>query len=237
MIKKIKIDIYSDGASLKSFTLLSKNRLIKGFTTNPSLMFKEGIKNYELFAKKVLKIVKNKPVSFEVFSDDFKTMENEALVIGKWAKNIYVKIPITNSKGASTAKLIQKLSNKGIKVNVTAIFTSEQVRDLLKKVQFKSECILSVFAGRIADTGIDPKTILKKTLQITKKNKKIKILWASVREVFNIFEAQNCGCHIITVPAEMLKKLDVLNKNLNKYSLLTVKQFAEDAKKAKFKIT
>lgn len=237
MKKKIKIKIYSDGASLRSFKKLSKNKMVKGFTTNPSLLLKEGVKDYKKFSKSVFKIVKNKPVSFEVFSDDLKKMEKEALIIGKWSKNVYVKIPITNSKGKSTHKIIQKLNDSNIKVNITAIFTTDQVKYLLNKVNFKSNCILSIFAGRIADTGSDPKKTVKDIINISKKNKRIEILWASVREIFNIFEAQNCGCHIITVPPNILDKLNSLGKNLNLYSLETVKQFANDAQKAKLRLT
>lgn len=234
MRKKIKI--FSDGASIKSFLRLNKNNLIKGFTTNPSLMRKEGIKNYNSFAKKVLNEVKNKPVSFEVFSDDLSLMEKEALEIGKWAKNVYVKIPITNSKGKSTYKVIQKLNDNRINVNITAIFTIKQVKYLIKKLNIKSKNILSVFAGRIADTGTDPKKIVKEIVKITKNKKKIEVLWASVREVYNIKEAGECGCHIVTVPTNMLSKIKNFGRNLEEFSLITVKQFAEDAKKAKFRI-
>ena len=234
MLKKIKI--YADGSNLREMISLNKNRKIRGFTTNPSLMNKEGVKNYENFAKKILTKITNKPVSFEVFSDDLNKMELEALKISKWGKNVYVKIPITNSKGESTAKLINKLNTMDINCNITAIFTIDQIKHLLKYVEFKSNNIFSIFAGRIADTGKDPKNLILKTLKLTNKIKKIEILWASVREPFNIIQAENYGCHIITVTPEVIKKMNKFNYNLKQYSIDTVKQFYIDAKKSKFKL-
>ncbi len=236
MMNKLKVKIFSDGANFKDIIKLNKDNKIYGFTTNPSLMKKEGISSYENFAKKLLKIVKKKSISFEVFSDDLQEMEVQARKIASWGKNVYVKIPITNSKGKSTANLINKLNRNNINCNITAIFTIEQVRYLLKNVKFKSRNIFSIFAGRIADTGVNPKNIIEHSIKLTKKNKKIEILWASVREPYNIVEANNYGCHIVTVPPEILKKTDKFNFNLKKYSLSTVKQFYVDAQKSKLKL-
>ncbi len=236
MKKKLKIKIFADGANFKDIIELNKDKKIKGFTTNPSLMKKEGISSYENFAKKLLKIVKKKSISFEVFSDEIHTMENQANKITSWGKNVYVKIPITNTKGSSTADLINRLNNKGINCNITAIFTIDQIKHLLKKVNFKSKNILSIFAGRIADTGVNPKNVITDAIKLTKKQKNIEILWASVREPYNIVEANNYGCHIVTVPPNIIKKTNKFNYNLKKYSLNTVKQFYIDAKKSNLRI-
>ena len=234
MNKKIKI--YADGSNFQEMINLNQDNKIKGFTTNPSLMKKEGVKNYEKFAKEILKKIKSKPISFEVFSDNLDKMELEALKISKWGKNVFVKIPITNSKGKSTAKLIHKLNSLGINCNITAIFTISQVKHLIKNVNFKSKNIFSIFAGRIADTGKDPKKIILETIKLTKKIKKIEILWASVREPFNLIQAENYGCHIITVTPDIIKKTNKFNYSLSQYSIDTVKQFYIDAKKSKFKL-
>ncbi len=236
MKKKLKIKLFSDGANFKDIIELNKNHKIYGFTTNPSLMKKEGISSYENFAKKLLKIVNKKSISFEVFSDDLEEMELQARKIASWGKNVYVKIPITNSKGRSTANLIKRLNQSNINCNITAIFTIEQVRYLLKKIKFKSKNIFSIFAGRIADTGVNPKNIIEQSIRLTKKYKNIEILWASVREPYNIIEANNYGCHIVTVPPDILKKTNKFNFNLKKYSLSTVKQFYIDAQKSKLKL-
>lgn len=236
MTKKNKIMIYADGSNFEEMISLNKNNKIRGFTTNPSLMKKEGVKDYEKFAKKILENIKFKPVSFEVFSDDLDKMEMEALKISKWGKNVFVKIPITNSKGKSTAKLIDKLNSLGINCNITAIFTVTQVKHLLSKVKFKSKNIFSIFAGRIADTGKDPKNIIIDTIKLTKNIKEIKILWASVREPFNLVQAENYGCHIITVTPDIIRKINKFNYSLKQYSIDTVKQFYIDAKESKFKL-
>jgi transaldolase len=199
-------------------------------------MKKEGISSYENFAKKLLKIVRKKSISFEVFSDDLKTMELQANKIASWGKNVYVKIPITNTKGKSTVNLINNLNKKNINCNITAIFTIDQVKHLLKNVNFKSKNIFSIFAGRIADTGVNPKDIIQQSIKLIKKYKNIEILWASVREPFNIVEADNYGCHIVTVPPSILKKTNKFNFNLKKYSLSTVKQFYVDAQKSKLRL-
>ena len=231
-LKKFKLSIYADGADLRDFKLLSKNSLVKGFTTNPSLMRSSGVKDYLGFAKKVLKIIKKKPVSFEIFADDIDQIERQAIEISKLGKNVYVKIPIINTKNKSNIDLISKLNNKGIKINVTAIFTQKQTSSLIKKIGNKTEIIFSVFAGRIADTGVNPKLEIKKHVEICKKRRNAKVLWASVREVYNLIEAEEAKCSIITVPPSILKKTKNFNKNLEKFSQETVQMFFDDAKKS-----
>ena len=231
-----KISIYADGANLKDILELNKVKYIKGFTTNPTLMKQSGVKNYKKFAIELLKKIKKKPISFEVFADDIPEMERQALEISKLGKNINIKIPITNTKGKSTNKLISKLSDKGIVCNVTAIFTFDQLKNLMKMVRKDRSIILSVFAGRIADSGRDPEVIMKKCSKFLKKYPKAKLLWASTREVYNIFQADRTGCHIITVPNNILSKLKYLKKNLNSFSIDTVKMFYKDAREAGFSI-
>ena len=235
MVKKFKIKIFADGADLKSIIDLNKKKYISGFTTNPSLMKKAGIRNYKKFAFTVLRLIKNKPVSFEVFADDLATMKYQAREISTWGKNVYVKIPVTNSKGKSTNKIISELSKEGINLNITAIFTKKQVKDTIKALDKNSKSIISVFAGRIADSGVDPSSIIKYSIKTSKK-KKIEVLWASTRETLNIFEAQKLKCHIITVPHSILAKFNFIGMNLKKLSLETVKLFLRDSKKAGFKI-
>jgi transaldolase len=236
MIKKIKISIFADGANLSDIIKLNSNCLIKGFTTNPTLMKKNNIKNYKDFALKLLGKIKKKPVSFEVFADDINEMRIQAYKIAKWGKNVNVKIPITNTKGVKTSNLIGELTSNKIVCNVTAIFKVSQVRDVLKKINKKDHIILSVFAGRIADSGNDPETIMKQCKDLLRNYKNAKLLWASTREIFNIIQAERCGCHIITVPENFIKKLNIIGKDLNQYSLETVKMFYSDAKKADYSI-
>ena len=205
-INNLRIKIFSDGANFKEMINANKNRYIKGLTTNPSLMRKSGIKDYKSFAKLILKSIKKKPISFEVFSDNFEEMEIQAKIINAWGKNVYVKIPITNSKGIYSLNLIKKLSNQGIKLNITAITTVEQLTKLKKYLNKDVPCVISVFAGRIADTGRDPTNYIKKAVKKFKNFKKAEILWASTREVYNIVQANNLGCHIITVPPNLIKK-------------------------------
>lgn len=231
-----KISIYADGADLKQILKLNKLNYIEGFTTNPTLMRASGIKDYKKFAIQLLSEIKNKPISFEVFADELPEMERQAYEIAKWGKNLNIKIPITNSRGVSTKKLISKLSNDGIICNVTAIFTFNQLNELMKEINKESHIILSVFAGRIADSGVDPEIILKKCSKILKKFPNAKLLWASTREIFNIFQAKRSGCQIITVPHGILSKLNNINKSLNVFSIETVKMFYADAKKAGYKI-
>lgn len=235
-MKKFKIKIFADGANIKEFFFLNKKKYIDGFTTNPTLMRSAGIKNYKIFAHSVLSRVKKKPVSFEVFSDDFANMEKQAMEIGSWGRNVVVKIPITNTKGLSSSKLIGKLSRNRIVCNVTAIFTIKQIQSVLKFIDKDTEIIFSIFAGRLADIGRDPEAIMKKAKKIIKNYPNAKLLWASTREVFNIFQAERCGCDIITVPNEFLKKIRFLQKDPVKFSRETVQMFFLDAKKSNYSI-
>jgi len=232
------IKIFADGADYKSIVNYNKKFFIKGLTTNPSLMKKSGVKNYADFAKKVLKVVNKKPISFEVFSDDFNGMYNQAKIIASWGKNVYVKIPVTNTKGKNSYSLIKKLSEEKIKLNITAIFTNDQIKNVIKSLNPDIKSIISIFAGRIADTGKNPEKLIIKTLKLLKKKKNFncEVLWASTRELYNIVSASKIGCHIITVPNNILEKLNLFNKSLKIYSLETVKEFYKDAKEANFKI-
>ena len=233
---KLKIKIFADGADEKHMLDLNKLKHIKGLTTNPSLMKKAGIKNYSVFAKKILKKIKIKPISFEVFSDKHEEMYKQAKIISSWGKNVYVKIPITNSTGKSCHKIIKKLSDEKVNLNITAVFTISQVKILKNNLNPKSKSIISIFAGRIADTGRNPADIIKQSVKMFSKRKNVEILWASTRELFNIFEANNLKCQIITVTPDILKKIKLINYNLNKYSLDTIKDFYNDAKDVGYKI-
>ena len=235
-IQKLKIKIFADGADFESINKLNTKNYIRGFTTNPSLMKKAGIKNYKEFALKILSKIKDKPISFEVFSDDLIEMEKQAMEIATWGKNINVKIPITNTKKESTNEIIERLSNQGIECNITAIFTVNQLKNIVQVLNKNTPAILSVFAGRIADTGIDPENIMAECVQASKSKPKSEILWASTRELVNIFQADKIGCQIITVPHEILSKIDSIGKNLEDYSLDTVKSFYKDAIAAGFNI-
>jgi transaldolase len=233
-----KIKIFADGADYKSILNYNKKFFIKGLTTNPSLMKKSGVTNYTAFAKKILKVVNKKPISFEVFCDDFPGMYQQAKKISSWGENVYVKIPIINTKGQGSYDLIKKLSNENIKLNITAVFTDSQINKVVKCLNPKIKSIISIFAGRIADSGINPELIIRKCLKLLKKNKNknSEVLWASTRELYNIVTAQSIGCHIITVPNNILDKLNFLGRNLENYSLETVKEFYRDAKEAGFQI-
>ena len=235
-IKNLKIKIFADGADLKQIFELNKKEYIKGFTTNPTLMRKTGITDYKKFALKVLSKIKDKPISFEVFSDEIDIMEQQAREIFSWGNNVNVKIPITNTKGESTVNLVGCLSKQGIICNVTAIFTIKQLKNILNILDPNTPAILSVFAGRIADTGIDPLSIMKDSVIHSKSKPKTSILWASTREIVNIFQADSIGCHIITVPHELLNKLSNVGKSLESFSLETVSGFYKDAKKAGYSI-
>ena len=236
-VNKFKIDIYLDGADTSDFKKFKNNNLIKGFTTNPTLMRKAGVKDYEKFCKHSLKIIKNKPISFEIFADETKPIKKQAETIAKWGKNVYVKIPVINTKNKLNTNLIGRLNKNGIKINVTAVFTIQQTKKILSEIGKKTSLIISVFSGRIADSGINPNQEITRHLKLAKKYPNVKILWASVREPFNLIEAEKSRCDIITIPTDILKKLKTFNKNLNTYSIETVKMFYEDAKKSKFKIT
>ena len=235
-LKNLKIEIFADGADKKSMIDLSKQKIVKGLTTNPSLMRKAGIKDYLKFSREILSKIKNKSISLEIFADNEKEIERQARIISSLGKNVFVKIPIMNTKGKYLFSLIKKLSYEGIKINVTAIFTLKQVKQLIKNLNPKTECYISIFAGRVADTGRDPSSIIISTKKLIKNKKKFKIIWASTREVFNIFQADKLGCHIITVGHDFIKKFDTLDYDLNKFSLDTVKQFFSDAKKSNYKI-
>jgi len=235
-INELKIKIFADGANLNDMVKLYKEGFVKGFTTNPTLMKKDGVENYEKFAKEVLSEITDLPISFEVFSDDFDIMEKEARKIQSWGKNVNVKIPITNTKGESSVNLIRKLSEDGMQLNITAILTLQQVESVAKVISQDTKTIVSVFAGRIADTGRDPVPYMKKASEILLNNKNAELLWASPRELLNIFHAEECGCKIITVTNDILKKLRMVNKDLKELSLDTVKMFANDAISAGFKI-
>ena len=235
-INKLKIEIYADGAELQSFKKLKKLGYIKGYTTNPSLMKKAGIKNYKNFAKQVIEIIKPKPISFEIFEDTSKKIEEQANKISKWGKNVFVKIPVINTKKVYNSKLIGKLNKSGVRLNITAIFTTGQTKNIIRHIGKKTPLILSVFCGRLADTGIDPEKEIIKHLKLTKNYKNVKILWASVREPFNIIQAERAKCHIITIPPNIIAKTKIFGKNLDLYSQETVKDFFNDAKKVGYKI-
>ena len=235
-IDDLNIKIFADGANSRSIIELNEKKFIKGFTTNPSLMRKAGIKDYKSFVLEILPKINNKPISFEIFADDLEEMKHQAEEISSWGKNIFVKIPITNTKKKSTNEIIRALSSKGIKLNITAIFTNQQLSGVLKCLNKETPTILSVFAGRIADAGQDAEEILKESVRLSRDFTKVEILWASTRELYNIIQAQNCGCHIITVPHDMLSKIKNFGKDLDEFSLETVKGFYKDALEAKFKI-
>ncbi len=236
IIEDLKVKIFSDGADKKDMLEMNSKTFIKGLTTNPSLMKKAGIKDYKTFAKDILLTIKEKPISFEVFSDDFENMEKQAMEITSWADNVYVKIPITNTKKESSRELIKSLAKKKVKLNITAIMTLDQVKIVLSVLDNKVPSIISIFAGRIADTGIDPVPLMKECVKEMKINSKSELLWASPRELLNIIQADQIGCHIITVTKDIIKKLQFLNFNLEDYSLDTVKMFYKDAVDAGFKI-
>ena len=227
--------IFCDIAELDLIKKFNKKKIVKGFTTNPSLMRKAGAKNYSKYSKQILKICK-KPISFEVFGDDHETMKFQALQINSWGKNVYVKIPVVNSKGKFTGKLIKELSKKNIKLNITAVYSASQTRKILKCLEKKSKVIISIFAGRAADMGKDPIPEFKKSISLSKKFPDVEILWASVREPYNYLQAQQLGCHIITVPPSIIEKIEKFGKSFDLLTRETVKGFLKDSKKSKFKI-
>lgn len=225
--------IFLDSANLEA---LKEYSFIEGMTTNPSIMRKGGVKDYEAFAKEVLSKIGNMPISFEVFADEFEEMERQAKLIKSWGGNAYVKIPITNTKGESSLPLVRKLLDAGIKINITAILTNEQVDSLHDVLKPEDDCIVSIFAGRVADTGVDPMPMMKRAVEKYKDKKRAQILWASCREILNVHQAENAGCHIITVPEGILKKHAMKGKDLKELSLDTVKMFYKDAQEAGFKL-
>lgn len=235
-LPQFKIKLYADGADMEGMIEEYKKGIASGFTTNPTLMKKAGVKSYEEFAKAALKAIPDLPISFEVFSDDFSGMEKEARKIAGWGDNVYIKIPVTNTKGESTAPLIKNLSYDGLKLNVTAILTVDQVKTVEKALSLTTPSIVSVFAGRIADTGVDPIPIMKESVKILRSNPKAELLWASTRELLNLIQAESCGCHIITITNDILKKVPLVGKDLHELSLETVQMFYNDAKGAGYKI-
>ena len=230
------IKIFCDSADLKIIKKYAKNSIVKGFTTNPSLMRLSKAKNYKKYSIRLLSICVRKPISFEVFADQLSQMEKQAYAINSWGKNIYVKIPVTNSKGIFTGQVIRKLSNNGIKLNITAVYTTTQVRKIIRNVNKNSRIIISIFAGRMGDAGKDPIPIIKESVRLTKRIKNVEILWASTREPYNYVQAKNCGCSIITMPSSIIEKILKFGKSLEKLSLDTVKKFLKDSKKSNFKI-
>ena len=235
-MNKIKTKIFCDIAELKQIKKFNRKKMVKGFTTNPSLMKKAGAKDYKAYSKKILKICKNKPVSLEVFADDYYNMRDQALKINKWGKNVYVKIPVTNSKGIFTGKIIKELNSMNIKLNVTAVYNSKQAQKILKLINKKSKVIISIFAGRAGDTGKDPIPEFKKSILLARKFKNVEILWASVREPYNYTQAKQIGCHIITIPPDTIEKIEKFGKSYEQLTTETVKAFYKDAKSARFKI-
>ncbi len=232
----MSIKIFCDIADINQIKKFNKKKIVKGFTTNPSLIRKAGAKDYKAYCKQILKICSKKPISFEVFADDFKNMLNQAYKINSLGKNVYVKIPVCNSKGKFTGTVIKKLNNENIKLNITAVYSASQTQKILKKINKKTKVIISIFAGRAGDTGKDPIPQFKKSLKLAKKFKNVQILWASVREPYNYLQAKQLKCHIITVPPSTIEKIEKFGKSFYKLTIETVKTFLIDSKKSKFKI-
>jgi|SRR5579871_3917854 len=235
-VADLQVKLFADGADKAHIVKALANPLIKGFTTNPTLMRAAGVADYQAFARDVLSVVTRHPISFEVFADDFAEMERQARVIAGWAPNVYVKIPITNTQRRSSIDLVHRLSHGGAKVNVTAILTLEQVRESASALAGGAPSVISVFAGRIADTGIDPVPIMAKAVELLRPTPSIELIWASPRELLNIFQANDVGCHIITATEPLLAKLAVVGKDLGEYSLETVQMFHHDAVKSGFRL-
>lgn len=234
--RNLKVRLFADGADLPSVAALAADPRIAGFTTNPTLMRKAGVADYVAFARDMLALVGDRPTSFEVFADDFPTMRTQARAIASWGDNVYVKIPVTNTKGESAAPLIAELSAAGVRLNVTAILTLDQVRAVAEALAPETPAIVSVFAGRIADAGVDPMEIMRQALDILKARPKAELLWASPRELYNVVQADAVGCHIITAPPDILAKLELIGKDLAQYSLETVAMFHRDAAAAGYVI-
>jgi transaldolase len=232
----MKTKIFCDSADLKIIKIFNKKKIVKGFTTNPSLMRKIGAKDYKSYSKKILKICNNKPISFEVFADEYQGIKEQALQINKWGSNVYVKIPVVNSKGKFMGKAIKELNGQNTKLNITAIYSAKQTAQILKLINKKTKVIISIFAGRAGDSGKDPIPEFKKSIAMAKKFKNVQILWASVREPYNYLQAKQLGCHIITIPTSMIEKIENFGKSLKQLSRETVKAFLIDSKKSKFKI-
>ena len=232
----MSVKIFCDIAELNQIKKFNKKKIVKGFTTNPSLMRKAGANDYKLYSKKILKICTKKPISLEVFADDHENMIRQGKKINTWGKNVYVKIPIINSKGQFTGKVISRLNNQNIKLNITAVYNSNQAKKILKVINKKTKVIISIFAGRAADTGKNPVPEFKKSLKLAKNFKNVEILWASVREPYNYLQAKELGCHIITIPPAIIEKIEKFGKSFNRLTLETVKGFLIDSRKSRFRI-
>lgn len=235
-LSHLRTKIFADGANLTEMCALYRNPLICGFTTNPTLMRKAGISDYEGFARQVLSAIPDRPISFEVFSDDFSEMEEQAAKIATWGSNVYVKIPVTNTRGESSSPLICRLARMGVKLNVTALLTLEQVDEVSRAMRACPSGYVSVFAGRIADTGRDPLPVMREAVEILSSTPHIQLIWSSPRELFNLFQADSIGCHVITATNDILSKLNLIGKDLNEYSIETIKMFRADAVRAGFSI-
>lgn len=235
-ISNLKIKLFADGADLNGMREMYENPIIKGFTTNPTLMRKAGIQDYYKFARDVIRMIPDRPISFEVFADDFKTMESQAFEIASWGKNVNVKIPVMNTKREFTGPLIDRLSQAGVALNITAVMTLDQVEKIVDCLALDARAIISVFAGRIADTGVDPLPIMAKSIEIMRSKPNSELIWASPRELLNIFQADAISCHIITATNDILKKLALIDKDLEDYSLETVEMFHRDALAAGYAI-
>ena len=232
----MKTQIYCDSADLKIIKKFNTNSLVDGFTTNPSLMRLAGAKNYKNYSLKILSFCKKKPISFEVFGDNYEQMLRQAKIINSWGRNVYVKIPVVNSKGFFSGKVINQLSKKGVKLNITAVYTVSQVKKIIKIINKKSKTIISIFSGRMGDVGKDPIPIIIESVRLTKKLKNVKILWASTREPYNYLQAKKCGCSIITMPPSIIEKILKFGKTYKSLTLGTVKKFLQDSKDSNFKL-
>ena len=228
--------IFCDIADFNLIKKFNKKKIVKGFTTNPSLMRKAGAKNYELYSKQILNVCKKKPISFEVFADDYKSMIEQGSKISNWGKNVYVKVPIINSKKQFTGKVIKELNSQNIKLNITAVYKASQTKKILKMINKKTKVIISIFAGRAADAGKDPVPEFIKSIKMAKSFKNVEILWASVREPYNYIQAKQLGCNIITIPPSIIEKIETFGKSLDQLTVETVKSFLVDSKKSRFSI-
>ena len=232
----MKTKIFCDSADFQTIKKFNKSPLVQGFTTNPSLMRLSGAKNYKTYSLKILKVCKKKPISFEVFGDTFDEMLRQAMIINSWGSNVYVKIPVVNSKGLYCGKVIKILSQRGLKLNITAVYTVNQVRKIIKSINKNSKTIISIFSGRMSDVGKDPVPIIKESIKLTKKMKKVEILWASTREAYNYLQAKDCGCSIITMPPSIIQKISKFGKTYQELTLDTVQKFLKDSMDSNFKI-
>ncbi len=236
-VRELGIKLFMDGADIEAMKSAYERKLVSGFTTNPTLMRKAGVSDYAAFAKAAIAAIPDLPISFEVFSDTFDAMENEAREIASWGGNTYIKVPITNTKGDSAVPLIRRLSAEGLSLNVTAILAEQQVKEVAEALAPNARAIVSVFAGRVADTGVDPVPLMTRCVALLKSKPQAELLWASPRELLNVIQAQETGCHIITATPDLIKKLPLIGKDLHEYSLETVKMFYTDAESAGYKIT